>query len=75
MPNELIKELYFTDIKNNDNSLLQWDNNKSYYYSDEKNAIVFKPCDKIQEHETFIKIKFINGKILTTTHSRKVSIV
>lgn len=75
IPNELIKEMYFTNIKNNDGSFLQWDNNKSYCYGDNRNAIVFKPCDKTQEDETYIVAEFINGKVLTTTHSRKVSIV
>lgn len=75
MPNELIKNICFTDIKNNDSSLLQWDKNKSYCYGDNRNAIVFKPCNKLQEAESYLKLELITGKILTTTHSRKVSIV
>lgn len=40
-----------------------------------KNAIIFKACNKLQEVETYITVEFVNGKILTTTNSRKVSII
>lgn len=75
IPNELIKSIYFTDIKNNDGLSLQWDKNKSYCYGDTRNAIIFEPCDKLQESESYIKIVFINNKILTTTHARKVTVL
>ena len=73
--NELIKEAYFIEIKNNDGSQVQYDKNKSYCYGNERNAFIFEPCDKLQESESHIKIVFINGKELTTAHTRKVTIL
>ena len=67
--------MYFTNIKNNNGLSLQWDRIKSRCYTNEKNAIIFEPCNKLQEAETYIVVEFINGKVLTTTNNRKVIIL
>ena len=75
IPNDLIKDLYFTDIYNNDGSNLRWDRDTSYYYlNDRLNAVLFKPCDKKQTIKTKVLIKLINGKELITIHDREVII-
>jgi hypothetical protein len=75
IPNDLIKDLYFTDIYNNDGSNLRWDRDTSYYYLDNRlNGVLFKPCDKKQTIKTKILIKLINGKELITIHDREVII-
>lgn len=75
IPNDLIKDLYFTDIYNNDGSNLRWDRDTSYHYLDDRlNAVLFKPCDKKQTIKTKILIKLINGKELITIHDREVII-
>lgn len=55
--------------------MLEWDSNKSHEYQGDRNAIIFKPCDKIQTNKTNIVVELINGKILTTIHEREVGIV
>lgn len=73
IPNDLIKEAYFTDIRNNDGSNLQWDRDRSYYFPNNKlNAVLFKPCDKTQTVKTRFLITLINNKTLITTNSREV---
>lgn len=73
IPNDLIKEAYFIDIRNNDGSNLQWDRDKSYHYlNDALNAIIFKPCNKPQTVKTRFLITLINNKTLITSTSREV---
>lgn len=72
---DIIKSLYFSDIKNNTGESVNWDRIKSYTYDETRNAIIFEPCDKIQTNKTFIVIEFINGKRITSTHSREVEII
>ena len=75
IPKELIKNIYFSNIKNNDGKLVYWDGVKSYDYDKTRNAIIFEPCDKNQTNKAFIVVEFINNKILTTIHNREVEII
>lgn len=72
---DLIKDIFFTDIINNDNSKVKWSREESICVDNNRNSIIFEPCDKLQTADTFIKMVFINGYELITTNSRKVSII
>lgn len=73
IPNDYIKNLYFTNVKNKDGLLLQWDKAKSHAYDNEtKNAIIFNYCDKAQTVTSHIELILINGVKLKTAHERKV---
>lgn len=74
IPKDLIKDIFFTDITNTDGNKVRWSKTDSSCL-DTRNNIVFMPCNKLQTSNTFIKLIFINGAELTTTNSRKVSIV
>lgn len=75
IPKDLIISLKFTNIYNTDGSNLTWDRKKSDCYENNRNAIIFNPCDKVQSNDTYIHLTLVNGKELITTHSRKVSII
>lgn len=62
IPYEYIKDIYFTEVKNKDGTLVHYDRNKLFVYDKVKNGIVFNSCDKPQ----------INGNTLRTNNNREV---
>lgn len=70
IPNDLIIDVYFTDIYNQNGSLLHF--TRTYIYENDKNAVIFNICDKPQTAKTYLILTLINGVQLRTKHSREV---
>lgn len=63
--------MYFTNVKNQDDTLLEWDINFSTDTGNE-NRIAFQHCDKKQTVRTYLQLVLINDRVLTTNHDREV---
>lgn len=72
IPYEYIKDIYFTDVKNKDGSLVHFNRNKLFVYDNIKNGVVFNACDKPQKVRSFLALELISGTILKTAHDREV---
>lgn len=70
IPNDLIRDVYFTDIYNQNGSLLHF--SRTYIYENDKNAVIFNICDKAQTANTYLVLTLINGVQLRTKRTREV---
>lgn len=70
IPNDLIRDVYFTDIYNQNGSLLHF--SRTYIYDNDKNAVIFNICDKVQTANTYLVLTLINGVQLRTKRTREV---
>lgn len=73
IPLDFIKDIYFTDIKNKDGSLIHY--NLLFLYGGFKNGIIFKQCDKPQNNKSYIELVLINGNKLRTTRDREIIVI
>lgn len=74
IPTDLIKDVYLSDIHNNDGINVHRDKDKSYIYDGNKNGIIFIPCNKVQTNNTYLIIVLFDGTELTTKHTREVTV-
>lgn len=74
IPFEFIKDIYFTDVKNKDGSLVHFNRDSLFVFESVNNGMYFNSCDKPQHTNSFIELILISGKTLKTTHSREVRV-
>lgn len=73
IPIELIKDGYYTNVKNLDGSLLRIDKRSSSVFAS-KNYIQTYNCDKEQNVESKLKLILIDDTVLTTESEREVTV-